>query len=219
MDNTFGKAGFFSGKMKIIAIAVAVVVVIVIVAVIIVQKGNKNEAVASDNLSKAYANFSVGNQDAGLAILNDLVANYSKTPAAYQARLFLGDYYTSIQNYNDALTVLTDTKNDAEPATIRPLALARIINIWDIRGEWVNAKDASEEFVKKYPDNFLTKSVYLSLARYYALLGDAANVQRVCNEILTKYPGSEEATIADNTLRALATAAPAPAAQAPAAAA
>jgi tetratricopeptide (TPR) repeat protein len=163
----------------------------------------QDEMAAADILSGACANLSVGNQEAGLVMLNELVDDYSKTPAAYQARLFLGDYYTSIQNYNDALTVLMYAKNNAKPIALRPLALARIINIWDIRGEWINAKDASEEFVKKYSDNFLAKSIYLSLARYYALLGDTRNTERVCEEIIMKYPDSEEATIADNTIRAL----------------
>ncbi|MDR2708870.1 MAG: tetratricopeptide repeat protein [Elusimicrobiota bacterium] len=211
MDNTaFGKTeksgvlGFLKEPKKLIAVIVAAVVIIVLIIVFAVSGGGKANAEASDKLSQAYASFSVGNQDAGLALLNDLIENYSKTPAAYQARLFLGDYYTSVQNYPEALRFLLQTSNDAKPEDLRPLALARIVNIWDIRNEFVNAKDAAQEFVNKYPDHFLTKSIYLSLARYYALIGDVDNVRRVCNEILVKFPGSEEATIADNTIKSLA---------------
>jgi predicted negative regulator of RcsB-dependent stress response len=208
MDTAFGqKTKSLLSKVgdlkKVIIIAVIAIVVIVAAIIFFVSSASSKSLAASDALSDAYVSFAQGQQDQGLALLNDVIAKYPKTSAAYQASLFLGDYYISLGNFNDALTYLSKTSTDAKPSDLRPLALARIIYVWDLRNEFINAKDASENFIKTYPDHFLTKSIYISLARYYAILGSLDDVKRICNDILTKFPATEEATIADNTLNAL----------------
>jgi TolA-binding protein len=203
-DTKAGKeGGGFLANKKIIAIAVIVVVVIAAVIIGLSAKGSSSKEAASDALSAAYTSLAQGNQEQGLTMLNDIVTKYPKTPAAYQAELFLGDFHAGQGNFQESLRFLSDADANAEPKELRPLALARIIFVWDIRNEFSNAKDASEVFVKKYPNHFLAKSIYISLARYYAILNNIDEVKRVCNEILIKFPGTEEATIADNTLKAL----------------
>lgn len=207
MNTVFTKSekegGGFLANKKIIAIAVIAIIVIAAVIIGLSMKGSSSKEAASDELSAAYTSLAQGNQEQGLILLNDIVTKYPKTPAAYQAELFLGDFYAGQGNFNEALRFLLDANANAQPKELRPLALARIIFVWDMRNDFQNAKNLSEEFVKSYPNHFLTKSVYISLARYYAILNDAENVKRVCNEILTRFPGTEEATIAENTLRAL----------------
>ncbi|MDR1952106.1 MAG: tetratricopeptide repeat protein [Elusimicrobiota bacterium] len=194
---------FQDNKKTVIIVGAVVIVAVIILFIFFNQRSAKFNDIASDNLSEAYTSFAMGNDAQGLALLNEVVEKYPKTSAAYQARLFLGDYYTNIGNFAEALTYLSNTKTEAKPAELRPLALARIIYLYDVRNEFINAKDAAEEFVKTYPNHFLTKSIYISLARYYAFLGSVEEVRRVCNEILSKFPATEEAQVAQNTLGAI----------------
>ncbi|MDR2773086.1 MAG: tetratricopeptide repeat protein, partial [Elusimicrobiota bacterium] len=196
MDNTaFGSKKlqlpkFLQGKKAITLIIGAVVAILIVVLIVIFvnQRSTKLNDEASDRLSEAYGSFAASNDEQGLAFLNDIVTNYPKTSAAYQARLFLGDYYVGLGNFNEALAYLATTSTDATPEELRPLALARIIYLYDVRNEFINARNSAQEFVNLYPSHFLTKSVYISLARYYALTGSIDDVRRVCNEILSKFP-------------------------------
>jgi len=55
---------------------------------------------------------------------------------------------------------------------------------------------ASKEFIKKYPDHFLTKDIYLNLGEYYFLSGSKDEAARVFNEVSVKFPGTREAKVA-----------------------
>ena len=68
----------------------------------------KTVDIPADRRLYLYTSLAQGNQDEGLALLNGIVTKYPKTPAAYQAELFLGDFYAGQGNFNEALRFLLD---------------------------------------------------------------------------------------------------------------
>ncbi|MDR2066514.1 MAG: tetratricopeptide repeat protein [Endomicrobium sp.] len=179
-----------------IGIGLAVVVTIIVV---VCFKHHQNN-VASTKLASAYVAFSQGNQKQGVELLDETIANYTKMPAAYQARLLKADIFTQIGAYEEALKLLNDTVKDAKPEKIKPLAQVRIIYVFDTKQDYFNAINASKEFIDKYPSHFLIKDVYLNLAEYYLLSGSKDEAVKTFNEILINFPATLEAEKAQNRI-------------------
>ncbi|MCL2485108.1 MAG: tetratricopeptide repeat protein [Endomicrobia bacterium] len=155
---------------------------------------------ASDKLSEAYMYFSYGDIQRGTQLLEDTITHFSGTSAAYQARLVKADLLTEQQNFAEALKLLLEVSERAKPETLRPLALSRIIYLYDKQGDYLNAIKYSLEFINRYKTNFMIRNVFLNLAQYYVLTGSLEDAARVYTEILVNFPATDEAAIAERAL-------------------
>lgn len=154
---------------------------------------HKNEYAASEKLSLAYVAFAQGNKQQGVNLLDETIAKYPKMPAAYQARIARADIFIEAKEYSEALKLLRETASFGKPSVIRPLANARIIYVYDSKADYLNAVNASKEFIDKYPDHFLVKDIYLNLAEYYLILGSKDEAVKVFSEVLVNFPATKEA--------------------------
>ncbi|MDR0977498.1 MAG: tetratricopeptide repeat protein [Endomicrobium sp.] len=151
-------------------------------------------------LAKACSSLASGNRRLGTTLLDEVIAKYPKTPAAYQAKLFRADIFTELKHYDKALDILMNTASEAEPKSIRPLALARIIYIYDSKKDYTNAITMSKNFIAKYADHFLTKDIYLNLAEYYLNAGLKNDAVKTFTEILINFPATQEARTAQKRI-------------------
>jgi len=158
---------------------------------------------ASDSLSQAYYYFATGDGQKGVAQLDSIISGYKSTPSAYQARLMKADILTAQGDYKGALALLEETFANANPKTLRPLALNSIIYVYDRQKDFQNAILRSREFINKFPKHFLVRNIHLNLANYYVQIGDLASAVKTYNEILMAYPASAEADFADAQLKNL----------------
>ncbi|MDR3256242.1 MAG: tetratricopeptide repeat protein [Endomicrobium sp.] len=181
-------------------IAIALILGIVFVKLFICSRIHKIEEKSSERLSEAYTSFAQGNQKKGVALIDEIIAQFPKTPASYQARLIKADILVELRDYDGALAILTYTASNGEPGSIRSLASARIIYVYDSKKDYFNAIVASNEFINKYPDHFLIRDIYLNLAEYYLTSGSKDDTVRVFNEILVNFPATPEAEKAQNRL-------------------
>jgi hypothetical protein len=156
---------------------------------------------ASDRLAAAYMFFSYGNKDQGLLHLNNAIVYAPNTPASYQARLVKADMFIDMKEYEQALTFLKETYEKGKPELIRPLALSRIIYLYDEQKDYANATLYSNEFISKFKDNFLIKDIYFGLARFYTLSGSKEDARRVYKDILINFPATAAAEQADLILK------------------
>ena len=169
---------------------------------ILVRLQTLNES-ASDRLAAAYMSLMYGSKQEAVNHINYAIIYSGKTPASYQARLLKADMLMEEKNYAAALPLLKETEEKGKPELIQPLAMSRIIYAYDQQSDYQNAILFSNEFIEKYSDNFLIRNVYLNLARYYDLAGAPEEVKRVYNEILAKYPATNEAEHAAKALQGL----------------
>ncbi|MDR2427309.1 MAG: tetratricopeptide repeat protein [Endomicrobium sp.] len=151
---------------------------------------------SSDRLAAAYMYLRSGNQQQAAAHLNNAIIYSGNTPAAYQARLVKADMMIENKDYTNALLLLKETEEKGVPELIKPLALSRIIYLYDQQKDYSNAILYSNEFINKYSDSFLIKDVYIGLARYYLLTNSQEDAKNVYNEILIKFPATREAEYA-----------------------
>ncbi|MCL2144978.1 MAG: tetratricopeptide repeat protein [Endomicrobia bacterium] len=158
---------------------------------------------ASDRLSAAYMSMMYGNKDDAVNHINHSIAYSGNTPASYQARLLKADLLMEDKDYDKALSLLKETEAKGNPELIRPLAMSRIIYLYDQQKDYRNAILSSNEFITKYQDNFLIRDVYFNLARYYQAVNSPDDAERVYTEILAKFPATEEAERAEKILLGL----------------
>ncbi|MDR0956668.1 MAG: hypothetical protein LBL77_02245 [Endomicrobium sp.] len=189
-----------SNKLKLFAIVGFFLCVVLIGLSISTFKFQKMNKIASEKLSAAYIAFSQGNQGVVLNLLDEIIANFSKMPSAYQARLIKADIFTELHFYDEALKLLSETIESGVPDTIKPLASVRVIYVYDFKKDYFNAIIASKDFIDKYPNHFLTKDVYLNLAEYYVSLGSNDEALKIFNEILINFPVTQEAEKARNRI-------------------
>ncbi|MCA6069751.1 MAG: tetratricopeptide repeat protein [Endomicrobium sp.] len=187
-------------KIKIF-VAVGVLLVIIFAGLFFCFFGcHRSEYASSAKLSSAYVAFSQGDKQKGINLLDETIAKYPKMPAAYQARIVRADIFTEAKEYSEALKLLRETVSFGKPAVIKPLANVRIIYVYDSKVDYLNAIDASKEFIDKYPDHFLVKDIYLNLAKYYLILGSKDEAVKVFNEVLVNFPATKEAEKAQTKL-------------------
>jgi predicted negative regulator of RcsB-dependent stress response len=179
--------------IKILMSIIALVLFVVVAGFIYCSRMHKIDDLASIGLAKAYAAFASANQQAGIAILDEVIAKYPKASATYQARLSRADVFTEVKAYDEALNILKETQNKAKPEALKPLAAARIIHVYDSKKDVFNAITASKEFIDKYPDHFLIRDIYLNLAEYYLASGSKEDALKIFNEILISFPATQEA--------------------------
>ena len=88
-----------------------------------------------------------------------------------------GDSKTSLWLLNDALLFATSEFD-------RQKALVGCINRATTIGDFTAAKAASEKFLKKYPDSFISNKIRLKLAGLYAKTGNSDDALQVLNTII-----------------------------------
>ncbi len=185
-------------KTKFFA-AAAFALVIIFIGIFILRLHAVEEA-SSAKLATAYTSFMHGEKKSGTALIDETIAKFPKTSAAYHARLIKADFLVEIHEYDEALKILTETVNNGKSDAIKSLAYARIIYIYDSKKDYSNAALVSKEFIAKYPDHFLTKDIYLNLAEYYLLSGSKDEAVKVFNEVSVNFPATRAAESARNRL-------------------
>lgn len=156
---------------------------------------------SSDRLAAAYMSLMDKNEQEATAHLNSAIVYARNTPASYQARLVKADMMADKKEYGQALELLKETEEKGNPELIKPLALARIIYIYDQQNDYDNAILYANEFINKYYDSFLIKDIYSGLARFYLITEAVEDAKRVYNEILAKFPATAEAEKAEKALQ------------------
>ncbi|MDR2666037.1 MAG: tetratricopeptide repeat protein [Endomicrobium sp.] len=186
-------------KVRIFTVT-ALTIGLIFIGAFIYFKSNESNKMSSNKLSEAYTSFARGDIRSGFTLIDETIARFPKTTAAYQARLIKADILIEMQKHEEALRILEETLNNGKPKTIKPLASSRIIYVYDSKKNYPKAIFASNEFIKKYPDHFLIKDIYLNLAEYYLLSGSKNDAVRVFNEIVVKFSNTQEAKKAQSRL-------------------
>jgi predicted negative regulator of RcsB-dependent stress response len=195
--NFLKKASDIITKSAIKTLTITIFIVLFVVVIIFIycscSRIRKIDNLSSLGLAKAYSAFVNGNQQLGIAMLDEVIAKYPKTSASYQAKLSRADIFMELQSYDEALNTLKETETKAKPEAIRSLALARIIYVYDSKKDYSNAIAASKKFIDKYLDHFLIRDIYLNLAEYYFATGSKDEAVKTFNEVLVSFPATQEA--------------------------
>ncbi|MDR3071432.1 MAG: tetratricopeptide repeat protein [Endomicrobium sp.] len=160
----------------------------------------KSTASSFAMVANARVAFDNGDQRTAVAFLDETISKFPKTVAAYQARFLKADVLINLDNYDEALSLLTKIVNEGKPESIKPLAFVKIIFIYDLKKDYASMIDFSNKFIREYPGHFFVRDIYLNLAECYIRSGAKDEAINIFNEILISFPKTKEAERAKDRL-------------------
>jgi tetratricopeptide (TPR) repeat protein len=127
----------------------------------------------------------------GFSGFADLVADYSGTPQANQAKFYLGAGYLQTGNVDLAIEYLEDFKKGND--MVSAAAYAALGSAYEEKGEFETAAGYFEKAARIPGENAWTTPFYLMQAgRNYESAGDKDAALKLYKDIYNKYPTSEE---------------------------
>jgi outer membrane protein assembly factor BamD (BamD/ComL family) len=179
-------------KVFFITVAGIFILGVILVGLFVCYRFKMIEEISSEKLSEAYSFFANNDEKKGIEVIDELITQFPKTPAAYQAKLVKAHILTRLRDYDEALRILTCIESGGIPRSIRPLASTGIIYVYDSKKDYSNAIIASKNFINRYPSHFFIRDIYLNLAEYYAFSGLKNDAVRVFSKILNSFPATLE---------------------------
>ncbi len=145
----------------------------------------------SDKLSIAQALIYHNQVDQGLALLNEVISQYSSSPAASMARLTKAEYLISQRKYKEAKDMTAYVMGNGKPAAVVPLAYPYMGNIQEDMQDYQGAISTYNEFLTKFPEHFLLPKILESLGRVYELSGANEQAKTIYQRLSTEYKGAK----------------------------
>lgn len=164
-------------------------VVLVVVAFIIASFRNLREQ-AWQKYSEAQNWVYANRPDQALNALNDVVSNYSRTPAAVYALLSKGDVLYAQRKPKEAVEAYQECLSKGPERVMLPFVLSSLGAAQEDEGDFDAAASTYKRLISDFPDHFLTPKAYESLARCYEMAKNPDAAKEVYEKIITMFPGT-----------------------------
>ena len=182
---------------KKVSIGVGIIVVLIAVAFFYTssRKAKSDEAEAKlsavINLYDAgkYQDAINGDQAAGITGLKDIVSNYGSTESGETAKLYLGNCYFNLNDFDNALKQFDDYsgKNDI----IKSSCISGMGAVYEAKGDVKKAAEYFEKAAKVNKEVVTNQENLFYAVRAYSKLGDKDNAKRVYAMLKDEYPKSK----------------------------
>jgi TolA-binding protein len=183
--------------------ALATVLGVLILGIFFAVQYSTLQGTARDKLAYAQAQLYQGQQDQGMAMLDDIIAKYSSSDVAAQARLIKANYLISKQDFLAAENTLAPLADKDKPKLLVPLALSMLGTVQENEGKVDDAIKTYSRFLDKYPDHFLAAKTYESLARVYEIKRSIPEAISNYEKLANLYPNTGWAQRAQERLSIL----------------
>lgn len=121
-----------------------------------------------------------------LDLAGQVQANYPKTEAAANAALFKGDLLFETEKYKEAAQAYAQLAGNAKH--LAPFAELGEIMARNADGDYAASIDAAKKFVSMRPDSPLAPQAYLTMARSYQAMGNAASAKETLAKVASLFP-------------------------------
>ncbi len=165
-----------------------VTVVTVVVGILVLRNRAQMNEDAWNQLGTVQGHIMQGRTQEALKSVNEWESRFTGTAAASYAKFIKADLLMKTTDYAGASQIYSDLAVSANPAPLRPLAMAAQVNAEDAAGHIPQAKAAAQAFLDRYPDHFLAGSVLWSQAHLAEKGGDATGVQGLYERFSLLYP-------------------------------
>lgn len=134
-------------------------------------------------------NWSISNQpEKGLSHFDDVIQNFSHTPAATYAFLSKGDLLFRGRKFEEAITQYQECLKKNPNKTILPFLLQSLGAAQEEKGDYNAAITTYKQFLADFSDHTLAPKVYESLGRVYELALNPDAAKEIYEKIITVYP-------------------------------
>lgn len=141
---------------------------------------HKAGAVASNNLSPAQELF------------EQVIKQHPASPAAEEARYYLGNCYFQMNNYDKALESFENYLKKHPSGRFAPIAQEARAQSWVAKKDLLNAAKEYESLIKNYDSYPLLSEVLISLGQLYERMNNPQEALKVYKLLVQKFPDSQE---------------------------
>ena len=174
-------------------------IVIALVAVFFLYSSNrktKNEeaevklsAVITLYEQVKYGEAINGDPTAGITGLSEIVNNYGSTESGETAKLYLGNCYFNLKDYDNALKLFEDYSGDND--IVKASCLSGIGAVYEARGDLKKAGEYFEKSAKVNKGVVINQENLFYAIRAYTQAGDKESAGRVFSLLREEYPKSK----------------------------
>jgi TolA-binding protein len=165
---------------------------------------------ANDKLAIAQGFMYRGQNNEAVKLIDEVIRQYSRTPAADKARLLKADYLSIQGDYEGAQKAVAPVVEKGKPKSVVPLAYGALGRVQENAGKYQEAIKTYTAFLDKYAEHFMAPKIYESLGRVYELSNMPAEARSTYEKLATLFPASGWAQRAQERLQMLPQQAPGP---------
>ncbi|MCI0450184.1 MAG: tetratricopeptide repeat protein [Chlorobi bacterium] len=130
-----------------------------------------------------------GDPAAGITGLNEIVNSYGSTESGETAKLYLGNCYFNLKDYDNALKQFEDYSGDND--IIKASCLSGAGAVYEARGDLKKAGEYFEKSAKVNKEVVINQENLFYAIRAYTQAGDKESASRVYSQLKEEYPKSK----------------------------
>lgn len=174
----------------------AVVLIVAAVFLYLNNRKAKNEeaelklsAVISLYDQEKYQEAINGDPGTGITGLRQIVDDYGSTTSGETAKLYLGNCYFNLKDYDNALKSFEDYSGDK--AIIKASCISGIGAVWEAKNDLKKAGEYFEKAAKVSKEVVTNEENLFYAIRSYTNAGDKENAKRIYEQLKEEYPKSK----------------------------
>jgi outer membrane protein assembly factor BamD (BamD/ComL family) len=183
-------------KKKVFIGVGAVVLIVAAVFLYLNNRKSKNEeaelklsAVISLYDQEKYQEAINGDPATGITGLRQIVDDYGSTTSGETAKLYLGNSYFNLKDYDNALKSFEDYSGDK--SIIKASCISGVGAVWEAKGDMKKAAEYFEKSAKVGKDVVTNEENLFYAIRAYSTAGDKENSKRIYDLLKEDYPKSK----------------------------
>lgn len=173
-----------------VLLALAVGATAAVLASVVENQLQKARERSWEQLSYALANASQGNRAEALKTLDALLDSQRSGPLAVQAFMMKSDLLSADGKKDEALAAAKEAVRQAASPEYKALASIRLAWALEESGKAAEASAEYAQFIKTFPDHFLTGRAYAQMGRLQLLQGRWTEAKSTFEKVVTLYPST-----------------------------
>lgn len=169
---------------------VGTLAVLIVVAAFIVSNFRNLRQQAWERYSAGQNWAYSGNADNAINQFNEVINQFSRTPAAAYAVLSKGDILYQQRKFPEAVEAYKQCIDRDPPKVILPFAMSALGNAQEDQGDFQGAIASYKDFLSRFPDHLLAPKVHEALGRTYELALNPDAAKETYEKIITLYPST-----------------------------
>jgi tetratricopeptide (TPR) repeat protein len=193
-------------QKQIITVLICLIVAVLLIFFLFIKPRQENQLLASTALGnisafydyKQYQMAMEGIPERNIIGLKRIVSDYGSTSAGEVAKIYLGNCYLAMGDYDNAFQNYNDFGGGEK--MFKFAAQVGKAAVYEAKGQYAEAASEFEKAVTRDKDNVQAPDVYLSAAKNYALAGNKKKAVELIEKIKSDYPTSTAARESDRYL-------------------
>jgi tetratricopeptide (TPR) repeat protein len=183
-------------QRELITCVIIAIVAVSLIFFLFIKPRQENAEIASTALGnicafydyKQYQMAMEGIPERNIIGLKGIVSDYGSTKAGEIAKIYLGNSYLAMGDYDNALKNYEDFGGSEK--MFKVAALIGKATVYEAKGQYAEAASEFEKAATQAKDDIQTPEIYLNAAKNYGLSGNRTKAVELLEKIKLDYPTS-----------------------------